>query len=108
MPEDQIDKYRLNVAVEKAQLADFVQTLEHGLDSHVGERGALLSGGQQQRVGIARALYRNPSVLILDEATSALDSLTERGFMETVSRMRGAVTMLIIAHRSSLIDAKML
>jgi len=96
-----IDEERMQRAVQKAQLKSFVDSLEEGLDSIVGERGARISGGQQQRVGIARALYRDPSILIFDEATSALDSKTEAEFMETVARMQGAVTMIIIAHRLS-------
>jgi len=94
-----IDEEKIKRAVQKAQLKSFVDSLEEGLDSIVGERGARISGGQQQRVGIARALYRDPSILIFDEATSALDSKTEAEFMETVAQMQGAVTMIIIAHR---------
>jgi len=96
-----IDEEKMQRAVQKAQLKSFVDSLEEGLDSIVGERGARISGGQQQRVGIARALYRDPSILIFDEATSALDSETEAEFMETVAQMQGAVTMIIIAHRLS-------
>jgi len=101
VPQGEIDNAKLQSAIERAQLSSFVDSLESGLDSVVGERGARISGGQQQRVGIARALYRDPSVLILDEATSALDSRTEQEFMRTVSSMHGSVTMIIIAHRVS-------
>jgi ABC-type multidrug transport system fused ATPase/permease subunit len=72
--------------------------LPEGYATRVGERGVRLSGGQRQRIGIARALYRNPSVLVLDEATSALDSLTEEGVMEAIGAIDG-VTCLIVAHR---------
>ena len=99
-PED-VNEELLENAIEKAQLSRFVATLEHGVDSIVGERGARISGGQQQRIGIARALYRSPTVLILDEATSALDSETENEFMETVVAMQGTITMVIVAHRVS-------
>lgn len=64
-------------ALEEAQLKEFVEGLEHGLDTVIGEAGTKISGGQRQRIGIARALYRKPSVLVLDEATSALDTETE-------------------------------
>jgi ABC-type multidrug transport system fused ATPase/permease subunit len=67
----------------------------------VGERGVRLSGGQRQRLGLARALYRDPSVLILDEATSALDNVTEHEITETLRELRGSLTILIVAHRLS-------
>ena len=98
---EEIDEQRLQSAIDEAQLRSFVDSLEDGVDSVVGERGARISGGQRQRLGIARALYRNPSILVLDEATSALDSQTEADFMETVTRMKGRVTKIIIAHRIS-------
>jgi ABC-type multidrug transport system fused ATPase/permease subunit len=91
----------LQSVIDEAQLRSFVDNLENGVDSIVGERGARISGGQQQRVGIARALYRNPSILVLDEATSALDHQTEAEFMETVTNMQGRITKIIIAHRVS-------
>jgi ATP-binding cassette, subfamily B, bacterial PglK len=101
IPSGKIDGELLNQAIEKAQLSEFVASLSHGMDTIVGERGTQLSGGQQQRVGIARALYRCPSVLVLDEATSALDSVTEKDLMRTVFQMHGAITMFVIAHRLS-------
>ena len=97
-PED-IDDKAIKEALKKAQLYDFVQTLEKGLDTFVGDRGVRLSGGQRQRIGIARALYYNPEVLILDEATSALDNETETAVMEAIESLKGMKTMVIIAHR---------
>ena len=88
-------------ALERAQIADFVRTLPKGIDTLVGERGVRLSGGQRQRLGIARALYRNPEVLVLDEATSALDTSTEAAVADTIASLRGTLTMVIIAHRLS-------
>ena len=88
-------------SLERAQLADFVATLPDGIDTVVGERGVRLSGGQRQRLGIARALFRNPEFLILDEATSALDTATEAAVAETISSLKGSLTMIIIAHRLS-------
>ena len=86
-------------ALDQAQLKDFVNSLEKKLDTVVGERGVKFSGGQRQRIAIARALYRKPQILILDEATSALDNETERAVIESIEKLYGAITMIIIAHR---------
>ncbi len=92
-------------ALEQASLSDFVKSLPEGLDTEIGERGIRISGGQRQRIGIARALYRNPGVLVFDEATSALDQETEASIMESIQRLHGKKTMIIIAHRLSTIEA---
>lgn len=101
--EEEIDEAALALAAEKAQIAEFIDSLPEGMDTYVGDRGIRLSGGQRQRIGIARALYHDPEVLVLDEATSALDMETETAVMEAVERLRGEKTMLIIAHRLSTI-----
>lgn len=95
----EIDDAAIVEALKKAQLHDFVQTLEKGLDTYVGDRGVRLSGGQRQRIGIARALYYDPEILILDEATSALDNETETAVMEAIETLKGRKTIIIIAHR---------
>jgi ABC-type multidrug transport system fused ATPase/permease subunit len=95
------DGNRLARAVAAAQLDGVVASLQGGLDSLVGERGARLSGGQRQRIGIARALYPEPKLLVLDEATSALDNETERRIADTIAGLRGQVTMVVVAHRLS-------
>lgn len=97
--EDEIDEQAVIVALQQAQLFDFVDTLPEGLDTCVGDRGVRLSGGQRQRIGIARALYHNPEILVLDEATSALDNDTEAAVMEAIDCLKGQKTILIIAHR---------
>lgn len=97
--QEEIDDAAIVKALKKAQLYDFVQTLEKGLDTYVGDRGVRLSGGQRQRIGIARALYYDPEILILDEATSALDNETETAVMEAIETLKGRKTIIIIAHR---------
>ena len=97
--ENEIDEERLNNAIDEAQLRDFIDSLDNGIDMVIGERGVRLSGGQRQRLGIARALYTNPEVLILDEATSALDTETETAVMDAINGLAGKKTLIIIAHR---------
>lgn len=96
-----IDDDKVRKAVRLAQLEELVRDLPKGLDTRLGERGIRLSGGQRQRVGIARALYRDPDVLILDEATSSLDSETEHEINNAIERLTGQKTLIIIAHRLS-------
>ena len=101
---DKIDEKRVWEVLKEAQLDEFIKTLPEGLDTGIGERGIRLSGGQRQRIGIARALYNNPEVLILDEATSALDNDTEAAIMESINRLHGKKTLVIIAHRLQTIE----
>ena len=98
--ENEIDIELLNDSIKVAQLDELINSLEFGYLSNVGEAGAKLSGGQRQRIGIARALYRNPEVLIFDEATSALDNDTEKEIMKSIYLIKNK-TILIIAHRLS-------
>ena len=105
VPEREINDEQVWRALREAALEEFVRSLPEGLDTQIGERGLRLSGGQRQRIGIARALYQNPEVLIFDEATSALDSETESAIMESIHSLRGAKTMIIIAHRLTTIEA---
>ena len=95
----EIDHERVISVCKQAQLLDFSLTLPEGLDTIVGEKGVQLSGGQKQRIAIARALYRNPKILVLDEATSSLDGLTEQKIMESIYKIASDITVIIIAHR---------
>ena len=99
IPAEQIDMSRVEQAARQAQLADFIATRPGGYQARVGERGISLSGGQRQRVGIARALYKQASVLVFDEATSALDNETERSVMDAIEGLSRNLTIVMIAHR---------
>ncbi len=101
---DDIDDGAVLEAVRLAELEEMVAGLPDGLETQVGERGVKLSGGQRQRVGIARALYTQPSVLVLDEATSNLDHATEARIVETLARLAGDITMVVVAHRISTVS----
>ena len=99
---EDVSRADVETALRRAEAWDFVAALPDGMDSIVGERGARLSGGQRQRIAIARALIRNPALLILDEATTALDPETEAGIVATVARLAGKVTVLSISHQPAM------
>lgn len=101
VPQDRIDINRIKKAAKEAKLDGLIETWPDKYKTFVGERGARLSGGQRQRIGIARALYKQASVIILDEATSALDSKTEGQIMNTIGDLDKSITVLIIAHRTT-------
>jgi subfamily B ATP-binding cassette protein MsbA len=98
------DSPEVEAAARTAYVTEFAADLPQGLDTPIGERGALLSGGQRQRVSIARALLKNAPILILDEATSALDNESERRIQSALSALRRERTTLVIAHRLSTIE----
>jgi ABC-type multidrug transport system fused ATPase/permease subunit len=99
VPKHEVDEQRVWKACAQAELIELIESLPAGLDTPVGERGVRLSGGQRQRIGIARALYKQASVLVLDEATSALDDETEAGIIGSLNRLGRDYTVLMIAHR---------
>ncbi len=99
VPLDQIDLDRVQKAAQKARIAEFIESRPEAYSAIVGERGVRLSGGQRQRIGIARALYKQASVLIFDEATSALDNETEQSVMQAIEGLSKELTLFIIAHR---------
>ena len=97
----EVEESFVREALEVAQLLNFVQNVEAGIDFPVGEHGSNLSGGQRQRLGIARSLYTKPKLLVLDEATSSLDAETEDALSRSIHELRGEVTVIMIAHRLS-------
>lgn len=100
---DNVDEVTLDEIVKAANLTDLINSLPDGLDTMVGEHGGKLSGGQRQRISIARALIRNPKVIVLDEATSALDSISEKLIQEALNNLTKDRTTFIVAHRLSTI-----
>ncbi|MDA9631035.1 ATP-binding cassette domain-containing protein, partial [Flavobacteriaceae bacterium] len=96
---EQIDIDLIGKVLYQSQLTELIESLPDGYDTKVGERGVQLSGGQKQRIGIARALYRQPDILILDEATSALDTKTEEDIMISIDHLKGQMTIIIVTHR---------
>tara|TARA_B100001564_G_scaffold360073_1_gene385498 strand:+ start:9560 stop:10840 length:1281 start_codon:yes stop_codon:yes gene_type:complete len=101
MEPEEINQQQIMFSIEKSGLKKFINSLSHGLDTIVGERGVKLSGGQKQRIGIARALYKNPSILFLDEGTSALDDKTEKGIIESIRLISNHKTIIMISHKLS-------
>ncbi|MEC7727166.1 MAG: ABC transporter ATP-binding protein [Pseudomonadota bacterium] len=103
-PPESIDERRLVNAAKMANIHDFIMGCEGEYDFAVGERGAKLSGGQRQRIGIARALYRDPEVIIFDEATSALDNITEHNILRDIQKLAETKTIIMIAHRLTTVE----
>jgi ATP-binding cassette subfamily B protein len=99
-----VSSSEIELALRDANAWDFVQAFDDGVETIVGERGARLSGGQKQRLAIARALIRNPRILILDEATSALDSESEKLIQDALSRLMKDRTTFVVAHRLSTVQ----
>ena len=99
--QNEIDDAKILDVLKIAQLNNFFNDLKDGLNHMIGENGVKLSGGQKQRLGIARALYKNPKVLILDESTSALDQITEKDFLKSIHNLKNNFTIIFITHRIS-------
>ena len=102
---DDVGESEVLDALTKAQLNHFIQSLPEGINSLVGERGTKLSGGQRQRLGIARALFTEPKLIIFDEATSSLDGQTESEISNSIFKLKGDVTLIVIAHRLSTVKS---
>jgi ABC-type bacteriocin/lantibiotic exporter with double-glycine peptidase domain len=103
IPNDDIDDKKLKQAAEKAELLEFIEGSESGINTIIGEGGKRISGGQKQRIGIARALYHNPNILILDESTNSLDENTEKKILNTVQKLKGKLTTIIISHNKNVL-----
>jgi len=99
--DEKIDEERVDLALKQSHLLEFVNQLPQGKETSLGERGVRLSGGQRQRIALARAFYHGRNVLVMDESTSALDNDTEREVVAEVGRLKGKITMIVIAHRLS-------
>ena len=98
---EKIDKKLMEYALKSAKLTELNQKLSKSTNSKVGENGVRLSGGQRQRIGIARALYRNPSILLLDEATNSLDKDTENQILDVIGNLKKEKTIILISHDKS-------
>ena len=98
---EQIDYQRVNKCIQLAGLTDYVEELKEGYNNLIGEQGVRISGGQRQRLGLARALYKNPDILILDEATNSLDINTENKILNTLKNLKNKFTILIVSHHEN-------
>lgn len=104
LSDNEIDKAILSQSIEDAHLSELVSELEEGIDTDLGKQSDSLSGGQLQRIGLARALYAKPNLLVLDEATSALDAESESAVTQSLNRLKGTCTIVVIAHRLSTVQ----
>ena len=100
-----IDIDLVKKCLDMVELTDFIKNSPKGLETPVGEKGIRISGGQIQRIGLARALYRKPSLLILDEATNALDDETEKSIIENFFNLKNLITTIIVTHKQDNIKA---
>ena len=99
------DKEEMNRMIsDLEEMLHFVNKLENGLNTSVGERGVKISGGQRQRIGIASALYKSPEILILDEATSSLDKKTEDQTIQTIKNLKNKITIVFVTHNKNLLS----
>ena len=104
MGDPNISREQAIVSLDQAKAYEFINELEYGIDSDLGESGSKLSGGQKQRIAIARALVRDPKILILDEFTSALDKRTSEELIEVIHKISKSILVIAITHDKSVID----
>lgn len=105
VPLNEIDEELVRLSAKHAMIEDFIDELPDKWNTKIGERGARLSGGQRQRIGLSRALYKRANFIVLDEATSALDQETEKSVMQSINNLGGEITVVIVAHRLSTLEA---
>ena len=98
---EKINNVKIKEVISLVKLNNLINNLEQGIDTKVGEDGTQISGGQKQRIGIARAMYKNPSLIVFDEATNSLDHETETSLLEDLIKLKGVVTLLFISHNKS-------
>jgi len=103
--ENNIDYEHVKNCLIQVELGEFIDKSEKGLDTEVGDKGIKISGGQAQRIVIARALYRNPTLLILDEATNSLDQKTEKSIINTLNKLKKTITVIVVTHKKENMDA---
>ena len=99
----EVNMDKLFRALRISQLNSFIDSLDAGIYTKVGERGIKLSGGQRQRIGIARAIYKESSIIILDESTSALDNETEAAVIDGLNLLKNNLTLIVVSHRNNII-----
>jgi ATP-binding cassette, subfamily B, bacterial PglK len=102
--QNKFDEYKINNAIDKSGLKEWIEELPDGIQTNVGDEGAKISGGQKQRIGIASSIYKNPEILILDEPTSSLDIETEEDILNNIRNLKGDKTIILISHKKSIID----
>ena len=98
-----IDGNLLERSIKQSNLENFIKNQSKGLDAFIGEKASKISGGQKQRIAIARALYKNPEIVIFDEATSSLDEINEKEIIQNISLLKGLKTSIVIAHKLSIL-----
>ena len=103
--EKNIDKTKVKESLIKANAYEFVKNLKEGIDEKILERGSRFSGGERQRLALARALYKDPKILIMDEPTSALDQNGERIFLQSLKKIIGTITIIIISHKENILES---
>ena len=103
--EKNIDRFKVKKCLKQANAYDFIKNLEKGIDEIIFDRGTRFSGGQKQRLALARALYKEPKILIMDEATSGLDRSSENIFIESLKRIRGSIIIIIISHKENILNS---
>ena len=102
--DESFDEEKMQEAIKISKLSDFLKKLPKGINTDLGEFGNKISGGQKQRIGIARAIYRKPSIIVLDESTNSLDSNLEQEIIQSITEIKKNYSSIIISHRETTIN----